>query len=162
MHKTTRRPRQGPVAPLARAGSFGAMADYRHGALRCPGCGEILEERAIEGAQVDVCPACSGVWIDWMDGDLRAVSERLGRLPRAAAIGKEGTRACPVCDQGLEATTVSPERPDAIVHRCGSCAGAFVPRASQALIVEDEEASPSAEPFLTRLLDRLARWILPG
>lgn len=138
------------------------MADYRHGALRCPGCAEILEERAIEGTHVDVCPACSGVWIDWLDGDLRTVSERLDGLPRGAVAGEGGDRACPVCEVALDTTPFAPERPDAIVHRCGGCAGTFVPRASLALIARAEGGGSPTEPALTRLLDQLARWILPG
>lgn len=32
--------------------------------LACPRCGAALEERRLESVLIDVCPQCSGVWLD--------------------------------------------------------------------------------------------------
>lgn len=132
------------------------MVDYRHGALRCPGCRETLQERAAEEVHVDVCPACGGIWVDWMDGDLRTVSERLAALPPGRDVD-ELAAGCPVCRQALDPG----ELLGAIIHRCGSCAGTFLPRSSLTPLAG---AAPVREkdPLLTRLLEALGRWLTLG
>jgi Zn-finger nucleic acid-binding protein len=32
--------------------------------MTCPNCGEALRERERSGIEVDVCPACRGIWLD--------------------------------------------------------------------------------------------------
>jgi hypothetical protein len=32
--------------------------------LRCPKCGEPLEERSSRGVMIDACPGCGGIWLD--------------------------------------------------------------------------------------------------
>jgi uncharacterized protein len=42
--------------------------------MRCPKCGEALEEITFQEIQVDRCTACKGVWLD--SGELEQVTER--------------------------------------------------------------------------------------
>jgi hypothetical protein len=42
--------------------------------LRCPKCGEALEEITFQEIQVDRCMACKGVWLD--PGELEQVTAR--------------------------------------------------------------------------------------
>jgi hypothetical protein len=42
--------------------------------MRCPKCGEALEEITFQGIQVDRCTACKGVWLD--PGELEQVTTR--------------------------------------------------------------------------------------
>lgn len=136
------------------------MAEYRRGALRCPGCDEILKEQLHGQAHVDVCPACRGIWIDWLDGDIATVTAAVGELGDARPEGR-GAQRCPLCVGPLDRDAL--DDPAAVVWRCGSCAGAFVPRSSAALIAAgpspDEDPS-GRDPFLTRLLDAVGRFLL--
>ena len=42
--------------------------------MRCPKCGEALEEITFQEIQVDRCTACKGVWLD--SGELEQVTSR--------------------------------------------------------------------------------------
>jgi Zn-finger nucleic acid-binding protein len=136
------------------------MTSYRESARRCPVCSALLDEQLHGGVHVDVCPDCAGVWIDWMDGELREVS---AHVPRAQPRDDQGAgdRACPVCAEALR-----PDRHDGLkILRCGACAGAFVTRDSIEHLrnrASDEAPPKSADPFLTRLLDTIGRFVLPG
>lgn len=41
----------------------------------CPNCGETLRERERSGIEVDVCPACRGIWLDRGELDKLIVRE---------------------------------------------------------------------------------------
>lgn len=43
----------------------------------CPNCNETLRERERAGVEVDVCPACRGIWLD--RGELDKIIERESR-----------------------------------------------------------------------------------
>lgn len=38
------------------------LRDLHH--LHCPKCGTKLQEAAMQGVTVDICPACHGIWLD--------------------------------------------------------------------------------------------------
>ncbi len=38
--------------------------------MKCPKCGENLEEKCFEDVQIDVCESCKGVWLDAGELDL--------------------------------------------------------------------------------------------
>ena len=139
------------------------MSDYRHGALRCPACSTVLDAKMCGNAQVDICPACFGVWIDWMDGDLSNVTAHVGALPHSSVKLDEHRRGeCPICQAPLSETSFGQQ--GATIQRCGSCAGAFVPRESLERVAgveerQDENAPPS-DPLLTRVMDALTRLIV--
>jgi Zn-finger nucleic acid-binding protein len=45
--------------------------------MTCPNCGEALRERERSGIEIDVCPACRGVWLD--RGELDKLVDRESR-----------------------------------------------------------------------------------
>jgi hypothetical protein len=132
-----------------------------------------MSAEAIGEAEVDVCTACGGMWVDWFDGEVRQVATsvisgetaRLSREPPpASALRNENvaTGACPRCSRQLaveryvvrvavgprsgERTSVSTTT-GADLLRCEECAGVFVPRTSAALLATlppDEEAPASS------------------
>ena len=115
------------------------MSDYRHGALRCPACSTVLDAKMCGSAQVDICPACFGVWIHWMDGDLSNVTAHVGALPYSSVKLDEHRRGeCPIRQAPLKRRPVRTAGPDdpALVR---SCAGAFVPRESLERVAGVEE-----------------------
>lgn len=132
-----------------------------------------MAAEAIGEAEVDVCTACGGMWVDWFDGEVRQVATTVlaGEAARASretpptsSLRNENlaTGACPRCmrqlaveryvvrvDVGPRAasrTSVSTTT-GADLLRCEECAGVFVPRTSAALLATlppDEEAPPSS------------------
>jgi Zn-finger nucleic acid-binding protein len=46
--------------------------------MRCPKCGEELEERDVDHVKVDVCPAGHGTWLDAGELELLRQTERQG------------------------------------------------------------------------------------
>ena len=42
--------------------------------MRCPKCGERLQQRSMHGVEVDECPACHGMWLD--QGELEKIGKR--------------------------------------------------------------------------------------
>jgi uncharacterized protein len=52
----------------------------------CPGCGGTLRCYTVEGVELDVCPACHGLWLD--AGELEAVRVWYGKRLTARAGGR--------------------------------------------------------------------------
>jgi Zn-finger nucleic acid-binding protein len=54
----------------------GRASGYRDIAIRCPGCAAPMRQLSLEKAEaeVDVCDGCGGLWVDWFDGELRAIA----------------------------------------------------------------------------------------
>lgn len=46
--------------------------------MRCPKCGEALEERDVDQVKVDVCPSGHGTWLDAGELELLRQTERHG------------------------------------------------------------------------------------
>ena len=139
------------------------MTEYRSTIRCCPRCTVPMTTSPAGSAEVDVCPDCSGVWVDWTDGELPVVARRMGPLPAARPGSPAGTDcSCPECQAALVEQPLSPGGP--LVHRCGECGGAFLPlatvRAVASLGASADEPVPDETPALTRLLDALHRWFV--
>jgi Zn-finger nucleic acid-binding protein len=161
------------------------VAGYRGAAVRCPGCAEPMSIENLADAEVDVCNACGGMWIDWFDGEIKRVAsavvasepERISRPSlEASSLRNEAfaTGACPRCTRQLvieryvvradvgnrshgERTSVS-QTTGADLLRCEECAGVFVPRTSAGLLVTlpaDEEPPPSSTTEGAHVLEPL-------
>lgn len=147
----------------------GRAQGYRGVAIRCPGCAEPMAIRPLQEADVDVCGACGGIWIDWFDGELRAVTtEVLATEPPARASAPpevrneaRATGACPRCERQLVSEHFvvggpgsggGEGRPSlatgAELLRCEGCAGAFVSATSAQVLamLPPDEAPASAAP----------------
>jgi Zn-finger nucleic acid-binding protein len=149
----------------------GGAGGYRAVAIRCPGCAESMTVQALAEAEVDICHACGGLWLDWFDGELRAVTNEALQAGASTAGPLPGARnealavgACPRCTRQLvperyvlnvelptgegEARKVLTQRTGAELLRCEDCAGVFVTRASAEVLatLPPEEAPPSESP----------------
>lgn len=119
-----------------------------------------MRQLALAEAEVDVCDACGGVWIDWFDGELRAIASETLRSSESPSKAKDGESvgsaprnevaaagACPRCSQQLVSekyvvtTEIASSRIEgrmsivggesgADLLRCEACMGAFVSRSS--------------------------------
>lgn len=149
----------------------GRVPGYRGVAVRCPGCAEPMTIEALDGADVDVCNACGGIWVDWFDGEIGAVAREtlakdlVGRPSTSARNEPRAVGACPRCTRqlvheryvvrgapsGAGATTTGAD-----LLRCEECAGAFVSRESAALLVTlPADESPRSEGEPARVLEPL-------
>src|SRR3954447_26652042 len=111
-----------PRIPVSPASTFttetsavdltGRASGYRGAAVRCPGCAEPMTIEVLEEAEVDVCGACGGMWVDWFDGEVKHVATEVlaGESSRASrpsaptsSLRSEAfaTGACPRCTRQL-------------------------------------------------------------
>lgn len=149
---------------------------YRGAAVRCPACGETMRREATPSAELEVCDACEGMWVDWFDGEVHtvAVEAELARVERGTPPPSRppepgtgagvGAGTCPRCSRALvaELYPFSDARDDELVPgvellRCAECAGAFVPRGSAYLLldrVNEEKTQTSWEALLAQWLRR--------
>jgi len=105
---------------MSNASLTGRFEGYRGVAIRCPGCGEPMRQLHLQkaDAEVDVCDSCNGLWVDWFDGEVRAIATETVRVneerPSAPATAEDGGEkarpsrnealaigACPRCTKQL-------------------------------------------------------------
>jgi Zn-finger nucleic acid-binding protein len=143
---------------------FGRSEGYRGLAIRCPGCAEPMQklDLSARATTIDVCEACLGAWVDWFDGDLRAVAaEAILHAPRptmdrpsrneVVAIG-----ACPRCTRQLVPQRY--ERATGVeLLRCEDCMGAFLSRPNAEALSWHEGSEPATQPSKPSPWDGLVR-----
>lgn len=115
-----------PLEALEMEFAAGLSSMSGGGTGKCPRCMEPLEPKRLKqakGVELDVCPMCSGVWLD--EGELdalgQALPKRTGSMPppnpaalRATAVaGMLRTTICPHCGE---------RNPELETH-CASCRG---------------------------------------
>jgi Zn-finger nucleic acid-binding protein len=125
------------------------MTDYRTSQALCPGCGTLMSQRIAGDAEIDVCPTCHGIWVDWFDGDLQKVAHDAAPIEPGQPVGG-GTSLCPRCTQPLHF--------EKLLRRCSDCAGTFVPRSAfDDLLVHEEpkKEDPTAFQRLMKVLREL-------
>lgn len=133
-----------------------------------------MRAEIVPSAEVDVCGACGGVWIDWFDGaiDTLAVEAESALVERgtpppgiAKTVPERGTRACPRCQRALvpDMHRFVDARDDELVTgvellRCSECVGSFVPRPSAHLLFD--RAREARAPTLVAAVIALVRGAL--
>jgi Zn-finger nucleic acid-binding protein len=116
---------------------------------------------AVPSAEVDVCDACGGLWIDWFDGEVHTVAAEAEAaregggwgavsMSRASSVPGAGSGACPRCHQALrpEQYRFTDAKNEELVSgvelfRCSDCAGCFVPRPSAHLLLDRAREPPA-------------------
>lgn len=137
------------------------MTDYRTSQAMCPGCGTLMTARLAGPAEIDVCPQCLGIWVDWFDGALAKVAHDAsfeGGLLEIGTPSVGGNSICPRCTRKLHMEVLH----KTYLQRCGECAGTFVPRVAFDELVLHPEPEPKKEPTaLDRLLAAI-RFVVYG
>lgn len=100
--------------------------------LTCPGCKAEMIESASGGLPVDVCPKCSGLWLD--AGEFEKLG---GELPKGG-YPYGGERRCPRCDMPLDV------RPSKVAELdvCPRCQGMYLDKAELNLLVKVAQLAP--------------------
>jgi Zn-finger nucleic acid-binding protein len=115
----------------------------------------MMRREIVPSAEIDVCDACGGLWVDWFDGQVltlavEAEAARVERGERTTGAGGMGAAMCPHCRHPLAAELgrFADATADELVTgvellRCPECAGCFVPRSSAHLLL-DRVSEPRA------------------
>lgn len=97
--------------------------------MQCPKCHAVMAQVGVEGAVVDRCVACHGLWFDLLEHeDLKAFAAQIDTGD--PAVGEQHNRidriCCPVCrnDQPL-IRMVDPQQPHIWFESCTVCYGRF-------------------------------------
>jgi len=127
--------------------------------MRCPRCLNVDLEEAMtkQGAVVDFCPTCNGVWLD--SGEVFVFSQQPFSLERALEdrmkTSRPSRRVCPKCSVTMR--EVEFVKPDLWIDECLKCGGQWfdpgelrqVQRLDPALFaieMEDEEPLEDTKP----------------
>lgn len=103
-----------------------------------------MDLRAVDGARVDVCPNCGGVWLDWFDGDPVRLARRVSSNPRVQE-AKPDEGHCPRCQVHLAPEEFRDVGP--LMYRCDQCFGLLVPGGAVALLAaQAPEREATSEP----------------
>jgi Zn-finger nucleic acid-binding protein len=128
---------------------------------------------AVPSAEVDICDACGGLWIDWFDGEVQtlAIEAEAARMDRGTPPPgmlpqhKGGAASCPRCMRALEqelfqfSDVTEGELVTGVeLLRCTECAGSFVPRPSAHLLL-DRVREPRAATLWEALVAFLKRLV---
>jgi len=101
--------------------------------LTCLKCTSVLDKARIEDIEVDVCPACGGLWLD--HGEVERISrkmqselDRLRRLlsvkVRPPAVPSEVQKSCPACTGAVNEVVMGTIH----IDYCSRCKGLFLDR----------------------------------
>ena len=99
--------------------------------MRCPACGNLLQQVKAGDITLDACVGgCGGIWFDQLElkrfeARHESTGEALLRLPvnPAAPVNVQGKRQCPRCDdQAMLRFFYSPHRSVTVDH-CPNCGG---------------------------------------
>ncbi|MGC4115748.1 MAG: DUF192 domain-containing protein [Myxococcales bacterium] len=95
-------------------------------ALTCPGCKAEMTESTSSDIAVDVCPSCSGLWLD--AGEFEKLG---GELPKGG-VPYGGERRCPRCDMPMDL------RPSKVAELdiCPRCHGMYLDKTELNLLVK--------------------------
>ena len=116
---------------------------YRGQIAACPDCLTPMRIEVVPSAEIDVCDACGGLWLDWFDGEPHAVAAEVEEVRSGTPIPPINTseKHCPRCTKVLAPELLrwldarDEEWVTGVeVFRCGECAGSFIPRSSAHLL----------------------------
>lgn len=87
---------------------------------------EICTREDGQGAEIDLCERCGGVFFDFFDGEPGNLSRSLVDLQQTPVIRATADQParCPDCDRPMTLTRYMERGP--VLRRCDSCVGVFV------------------------------------
>jgi len=101
--------------------------------LTCLKCTSVLDKARIEDIEVDVCPACGGLWLDHgeverlarkMQSELDRLRRLLKNQPMPPAVPSEIQTLCPACTGAVKEVMLGGIH----IDFCTRCKGVFLDR----------------------------------
>jgi Zn-finger nucleic acid-binding protein len=115
-----------------------------------------IELRGGDAAEVDQCPGCASVFLDYFDGEPAELAREIERAGRHRPGVASAPHLCPVCRVPLVLSPYLEVGPE--IYRCGTCGGAFLTPVQLGFIA-DFRPTTAAKKKSLRLLDLLDRWL---
>lgn len=131
--------------------------------MKCPACGNALQEMTIEGITVDVCEGgCAGIWFDnfeleKVDEAHEAAGQGLLDLDRddSITVDHEKRRNCPKCGDQIMMRHFFTVKREVEVDECPACAGMWLDQGELGHIrsqyATEEERSQAAQEYFEEL-----------
>lgn len=138
--------------------------------MKCPACGNPLQEMTVSDITVDVCKGgCGGIWFDnfelkKFDEPHESVGEALLDVERdeSVTIDRTRRRKCPKCDGVVMMRHFFSVKKEVEVDECPGCAGFWLDYGElgriRSLFNTEEERHKAAEEYFSEVFgDRLAK-----
>ena len=132
--------------------------------MKCPACGNNLEQTAIEDITLDVCRnGCGGIWFDRFELDkVDEAHESAGEALLATELDPDITvdhdrkRKCPKCDMPMMRHFYSPSQ-HVEVDECPQCAGVWLDAGELQSIRErsmsEDQRNEAANKYFSEIFD---------
>jgi hypothetical protein len=108
-----------------------------------------------EGAEVQQCGACHGVWFDWWAGESSALANYIA-VARGGVSPPRRQGACPRDGAPLEERPYLDSGP--VVERCGQCLGLFARRTQLGQLAAFYHRMPNTRPEPITRSSLFERW----
>jgi uncharacterized protein len=131
--------------------------------MKCPACGNNLEEVAIEGTRFDICKnGCGGIWFDRfelkkVDEPQEGAGKKLIELCDGAnvKVDHQTRRHCPKCENIVMMRHFFSVKKDVEVDECPNCAGFWLDYGELGKIRtqfnSEEERDKAAEEYFSEI-----------
>lgn len=98
--------------------------------LRCPKCSESMEVLVVDGAEVDRCTGCEGIWfdageLDWLAQDEVAEAIDVGAVEEGRSMNAVTEIDCPRCGKPMK-HVADRHKPEVRYEVCIGCEGAYL------------------------------------
>ena len=133
--------------------------------MKCPACGNMLEEVTVEDVTVDVCKGgCGGIWFDQfeikkIDEPHESTGQALLDVDRDESITIDHTKKlpCPKCDDVVMMRHFFSVKKDVEVDECPGCGGFWLDAGElgriRGLFNTEEERNKAADDYYSEIFD---------
>jgi Zn-finger nucleic acid-binding protein len=131
--------------------------------MKCPACGNSLEQLTVQDVAVDVCRGgCGGVWFDWFelqkfDEPHEPAGEQLLDVERDDSINPDRSEKirCPKCDDVVMMRHFFSVKHEVEVDECPSCGGFWLDAGElekiRSLFETEEQRHEAAEEYFAEM-----------
>jgi len=133
--------------------------------MKCPVCGNAMEEIGIEGIVLDVCKGgCGGIWFDGfelqkVDEPFESAGEKLLDIEKDETLVIDHTKRhkCPKCDDMIMMRHFFSPKKQVQVDECPNCAGIWLDAGELSQIrnqfTSEKERKKAAEHYFSEIFD---------
>ena len=129
--------------------------------MNCPACNVALDERNYQGLEVDHCPQCKGLWLDFDELDLLEDTANRSDVSKGMLdyARRSGERPCPHCGAAMDIFNYRAH--DLPIEHCPNDHGYWLDKGEEERVLDlmkqrarDLRRSESAEHQWARFMER--------